>query len=223
MTKLARERGPGCGNTARAVAGVDEAGRGPIAGPVVAAAVILDAQRPIDGIADSKRLSPKRRTELAKRIRERARAWAVGEATVSEIDAMNILQATLLAMRRAVAGLGTEPDLVLVDGNRCPELAVRTRAVVGGDGSVTVIGAASIVAKVARDEAMARMDREFPGYGFARHKGYPTKDHLLALRALGPTDVHRRSFAPVRAVLEASGLFMIFAAVLDGVRCGGLG
>jgi len=186
----------------RAVAGVDEVGRGPLAGPVVAAAVILNPSRPIDGIADSKRLSPTRRMALARLIRERAWSWSVAEASVSEIDEMNILQASLLAMRRAVEGLELSPRLVLVDGNRCPQLAVPSRAVVGGDGMVIEIGAASIIAKVTRDATMELMEREYSGYGFARNKGYPTPEHLLALRRLGATPIHRRSFAPVRALID---------------------
>jgi ribonuclease HII len=183
------------------VAGVDEAGRGPLAGPVTAAAVILDPARPVPGIADSKELSPVRREELALLIKQAAVAWAIASAGVDEIDALNILQASLLAMKRAVEALAAAPELVLVDGNRCPSLACAAEAVVGGDASVPVIGAASILAKVSRDREMARLDALYPGYGFARHKGYPTRQHLAALREQGPCEIHRRSFGPVRRLL----------------------
>jgi ribonuclease HII len=179
------------------IAGVDEAGRGPLAGPVVAAAVILDARRPIAGLADSKTLSAARRETLALLVRERARAWAVGEASVAEIDRLNILQATLLAMRRAVEALAIGPDEVRVDGNHCPRLGVPARTIVGGDASEPAISAASILAKTTRDALLLRLDVDFPGYGFARHKGYGTAEHLEALRRLGPCVHHRRSFAPV--------------------------
>jgi len=189
------------------VAGVDEVGRGPLAGPVLAAAVVLDPRRPVPGIADSKRLSAARREPLAELIRLRARAWCVAEASVSEIDEINILQASLLAMRRAVTGLHSRPELVLVDGNQCPDVGVPVRAVVGGDGTIAAIGAASIIAKVARDAIMAAMEHDYPGYGFARNKGYPTPEHLRALHTLGPTLVHRHSFAPVRAAfIEGRGV-----------------
>ncbi len=185
-------------------AGVDEVGRGPLAGPVVTAAVILDAGRPIPGLVDSKRLSPGRRAELATQIRRCAAAWALGRAEVSEIDALNILQATLLAMRRAVAGLGAAAGVVFVDGNRCPAgLAVPACAVIGGDRLVPQISAASILAKVARDAEMERLDAVYPGYGFALHKGYPTRAHLAALERLGACPVHRRSFAPVGRLADA--------------------
>jgi ribonuclease HII len=184
------------------VAGVDEAGRGPLAGPVSAAAVILHPAGSIPGLADSKTLSPPQREMLDDRIRAEALAWSIGWASVEEIDRINILQATLLAMRRAVAGLASPPNQVLVDGNRCPELACETRAIVRGDSSVPVIGAASIVAKVARDRLMRDLDLRFPEYGFAVHKGYPTKAHLDALRRFGPCAVHRTSFAPVRAAVR---------------------
>lgn len=183
------------------VAGIDEAGRGPLAGPVAAAAVILDPDRPIAGIADSKLLKPTRRAELAAEIRDKALAFAVAFASVEEIDRMNILWASLLAMERAVAGLGVVPERALVDGNRCPRLACAVEAIVGGDRSVPVIGAASILAKVARDQEMLALDERFPGYGFARHKGYPTREHLAALREQGPCVIHRRSYRPVRALL----------------------
>jgi ribonuclease HII len=179
------------------IAGVDEAGRGPLAGPVVAAAVILDPERPIDGLADSKKLVPKRREALAERIRADALCWALGEASVEEIDRLNILQATLLAMQRAVAALRLRPARVLVDGNRLPVLDVLAEAVVGGDASVAEISAASILAKVHRDRWCLEIDRLHPQYGFAAHKGYGTAAHLAALRTHGPCEWHRRSFAPV--------------------------
>ncbi len=181
------------------VAGVDEAGRGPLAGPVVAAVVVLG--RPIRGLADSKVLTARERERLAGLIKERACAWALGQADVQDIDRMNILQATLLAMRRAVEALDVGADLVLVDGNRTPVLHCPVRAVVDGDARVAQISAASILAKVARDAEMCRLDQVFPGYGFAQHKGYATPAHLEALRRYGATPAHRRSFGPVRAVL----------------------
>ena len=183
------------------IAGVDEAGRGPLAGPVAAAAVILDPDRPIAGIADSKRLGPRRREALEAEIQGKALAFAVAYATVEEIDRVNILQASLLAMKRAVERLGVTPERALVDGNRCPRLACAVEAVVGGDARVAVIGAASILAKVARDREMLLLDGRFPGYGFARHKGYPTREHIAALHELGPCALHRRSFRPVRELL----------------------
>ncbi|WP_281350180.1 ribonuclease HII [Allochromatium palmeri] len=179
------------------IAGVDEAGRGPLAGPVCAAAVILDPARPIAGIDDSKKLSPARRERLEPLIREQALAWSVAWASAEEIDQINILQATLLAMRRAVESLQIRPERVLIDGNRCPELDIAAEAIVGGDGSVPAIGAASILAKVARDRFMVELDAECPGYGFAKHKGYPTREHLDALARLGPCRWHRLSFAPL--------------------------
>lgn len=182
------------------VCGVDEAGRGPLAGPVVAAAVILDPQRPIDGLNDSKKLSAARRERLATMIREQAIAWSVAEASVEEIDSLNILHATMLAMQRAVAGLAVRPRRALIDGNRCPALEVPAEAVVKGDGSVAAIAAASILAKTVRDAGMAELDARYPGYGFLQHMGYPTAQHLDALVRLGATPVHRRSFGPVRAV-----------------------
>ncbi|MEW6330052.1 MAG: ribonuclease HII [Pseudomonadota bacterium] len=185
------------------VAGVDEVGRGPLAGPVVAAAVILDEARPIEGLADSKALSPRRREVLSVLIRERALCWALGRAEVEEIDRLNILQASLLAMQRAVAGLSVQPELVLVDGNRAPRLACSVQTVVRGDATVPAISAASILAKVARDAEMCDLDRDFPGYGFAGHKGYPTAAHMAALQRAGVSPVHRRSFAPVRRLLGA--------------------
>ena len=210
--------------------GVDEAGRGPLAGPVVAAAVILDPAQSITGLADSKKLSAGRREKLALEIRTKALAWCVAEATVEEIDALNILQATLLAMQRAVAGLATlpqgslkatgappsgaasrfcerggaflVPSQALIDGNRCPQLAIPTRAIVRGDATVAEISAASILAKTTRDAGLLELHACYPEYGFDRHKGYGTAEHLAALRMHGPTPAHRRSFAPVREQLE---------------------
>jgi ribonuclease HII len=184
------------------VVGVDEAGRGPLAGAVFAACVALDPQRPIAGLADSKVLSAARREVLAQAIRERARGWAVAAATVEEIDALNILQATMLAMQRAVAQLALAVDEVLVDGNRCPQLPFPARTVVRGDALIPAISAASILAKTARDAAMLDLHRQFPEYGFDRHKGYPTPDHLAALERHGASPCHRRSFAPVRAAMD---------------------
>ena len=179
------------------VAGIDEAGRGPLAGPVVAAAVILDPKRPIRGLADSKLLTPERREELAIRIRERAVAWATGLADVAEIDTINILHATMLAMRRAVEALPVSPEEALVDGDRCPDLVCRVRAIVKGDRDVKPISAASIIAKTTRDALLVELDRVYPLYGFAQHKGYGTPEHLAALGMHGPCPIHRRSFAPV--------------------------
>lgn len=179
------------------IAGIDEAGRGPLAGPVVAAAVILDPQRPIDGLRDSKILTAMARERLATEIRANALAWAVGEADVAEIDALNILQATMLAMRRAVMSLSVVPAQAVVDGNRCPELACPTRAIVKGDRDVAVISAASILAKTVRDAQLILLDVRYPGYGFARNKGYGTPEHLAALARHGPCPAHRRTFAPV--------------------------
>lgn len=179
------------------VAGVDEAGRGPLAGPVVAAAVILDETRPIDGLADSKKLTAARRERLHDEIRAHALCCSVGMASVEEIDRLNILHATLLAMRRAVDGLRLEPKLVLVDGNRLPVLHVRAEAIVQGDAKVAAISAASILAKVTRDRWLDELHTEFPQYGFDQHKGYGTAQHLTALKQHGPCVAHRRSFAPV--------------------------
>jgi len=191
-------------NVAGLTAGVDEAGRGPLAGPVVAAAVILDAARPIAGLADSKALSPSRRESLAIEVRSSSIAWGLGWADAAEIDAINILQATMLAMRRAVAALQVAPVHVIVDGNRCPDLRglpfeCTTEAVVKGDALVASVSAASILAKVARDAYMRELDGRYPGYGFADHKGYPTAAHVAAIRRLGPSPVHRLSFAPVQS------------------------
>lgn len=183
------------------VAGVDEAGRGPLAGPVHAAAVILDPLRPIDGLADSKVLSERARDALAPLIRERARAWCVASASAAEIDELNILNATMLAMRRAVEGLGLRPDLARVDGNRAPRLACRVQTVVGGDALVAAISAASILAKTERDAELMRLHALYPVYGFDRHKGYGTALHLRSLAEHGPCPEHRRSFGPVRKAL----------------------
>jgi ribonuclease HII len=185
-------------------AGVDEAGRGPLAGPVVAAAVILDPHRAVPGLDDSKALGAARRERLARAIRARALAFSVAFVDAGEIDRLNILHATLEAMARAVAGLSPAPGVALVDGNRCPSLPCPAHAIVRGDALVPCISAASILAKVARDEHMCALDERYPGYGFARHKGYPTAAHRAALAHLGPSPEHRRSFAPVRAVVEAA-------------------
>lgn len=186
------------------ICGVDEAGRGPLAGPVYAAAVILDPCRPVEGLADSKKLGEKARDRLAPLIRERALSWAIATASVEEIDTLNILQATLLAMRRAIEGLTVRPSLVLVDGTHCPQVPHPVRAVVKGDSSVAAISAASILAKTARDAEMLRLHARHPEYGFDRHKGYPTAAHMAALRRHGVIDIHRRSFSPVRELLDAS-------------------
>lgn len=183
------------------VAGVDEAGRGPLAGPVVAAAVVLDDRCPIAGLADSKKLSAQRRDRLFDAIRAQALCFSVAEASVEEIDRLNILQATLLAMQRAVAGLRLRPALVLVDGNRLPVLDIRAEAVVQGDAKVAAISAASILAKVTRDRGLDQLHQDYPGYGFQRHKGYGTVEHLAALNRLGPCPAHRRSFSPVAEAL----------------------
>ncbi len=193
------------------VCGVDEAGRGPLAGPVYAAAVILDPARRIRGLDDSKRLVAAVRRDLADRIRDRAAAWAVASATVAEIDALNILQATLLAMRRAIDALALAPSLVLVDGLHCPAVAVAARAVVDGDARVKAISAASILAKTERDAEMIRLAGRYPQYGFDRHKGYPTPEHLALLARFGPCEVYRRSFAPVRAALEREAQRPLFS------------
>ena len=184
------------------VAGVDEAGRGPLAGPVIAAAVILDDLHPIRGLADSKKLTAMRREKLYDEIRAKALCVGVGEASVEEIDRLNILEATLLAMRRAVEGLRLKPVKVLVDGNRLPTLEMLAEAIVGGDAKVQAISAASIIAKVHRDRLCAELHLRYPQYGFDAHKGYGTAEHLAALREHGACEQHRRSYAPVRAVLE---------------------
>lgn len=190
-----------CRYEGRWLAGVDEVGRGPLAGPVVAAAVILDPERPIEGLADSKQLSEKRREALYDLIRERALAWGLGRCEADEIDRLNIFRATLTAMTRAVEGLAHEPEYILVDGNRCPPWKWSCEAVVKGDSRVEAISAASILAKVMRDREMQQMDERYPGYGLAKHKGYPTATHLDALIRLGVTPIHRRSFRPVREAL----------------------
>jgi ribonuclease HII len=184
------------------VAGVDEAGRGPLAGPVVAAAVILDEKNPIAYLADSKTLTARRRAFLFDEIRAKALCFSIAEASVEEIDRLNILQATLLAMRRAVQGLRLPPKLVLVDGNRLPVLEMRAEAIVKGDSKVAAISAASILAKVSRDRWCAQYHLEFPQYGFATHKGYPTAAHLAALRSHGPCPEHRKTFGPVAALMQ---------------------
>ncbi|MBM7344754.1 ribonuclease HII [Pantoea coffeiphila] len=186
------------------IAGVDEVGRGPLVGAVVTAAVILDPDNPIQGLADSKKLSEKRRLALYDEIVEKALSWRLGRAEPEEIDQINILHATMLAMQRAVAGLHITPDFVLIDGNRCPALAMPSQAVVKGDSLVREISAASIIAKVTRDREMAELDLLYPEYGFAQHKGYPTALHMEKLTQHGATPHHRRSFAPVRnALLDA--------------------
>ncbi len=187
--------------------GVDEAGRGPLAGPVVAAAVILDPRRPIAGLRDSKKVAPANRVRLAQEIRNHALAWAVGSASVAEIGQLNILHATMLAMRRAVMALDPAANLALIDGNRCPELLIPCQAIVKGDVTEPAISAASILAKTTRDKEMARLAVIYPGYGFERHWGYPTPAHVAALEALGPCSIHRLGFGPVRRVMaERSNL-----------------
>ena len=186
----------------RLVAGVDEVGRGPLAGDVVAAAVILGEHVPA-GITDSKKLSPARREALSAEIKEQAVAWSLGRASVQEIDELNILEAALLAMKRAVEGLSIEPELVLVDGNRLPKWRYEARPIVGGDALEPAIGAASILAKVQRDSELMVLDSQYPQYGFGRHKGYPTREHLNALKTHGVLDIHRRSFGPVKRLLKA--------------------
>lgn len=188
------------------ICGVDEAGRGPLAGPVFAAAVILDPGAPIAGLADSKKLTARKRDLLARQIKSQAMAWAVASATVEEIDTLNILRASLLAMRRAVEALAIEPAEVLVDGLHCPDLRCPARAIVRGDSTVAAISAASILAKVTRDMLMLELHQRHPQYRFDLHKGYPTAAHLAALREHGVSAVHRRSFAPVRRILEAGGM-----------------
>ena len=187
------------------VAGVDEVGRGPLCGPVIAAAVILDPARPIAGLNDSKKLTARQREALFDIICNQALAWSLGRAEVAEIDQLNILHATMLAMQRAVAGLSVQPELAYIDGNRCPTLPCRAEAVVKGDSRVPEIAAASIIAKVTRDREMVVMDQQWPGYGIAGHKGYPTAEHMAALKKLGPAPIHRRSFKPVRVLLELAG------------------
>jgi len=184
------------------IAGVDEVGRGSLVGAVVAAAVILDPDKPIKGLTDSKKLTEKRREALNKLIKENALSWSLGRAEAEEIDEINILQASLLAMKRAVEGLHITPDHLQIDGNRCPHMSYSMEAIVKGDALIPAIGAASIIAKVARDHEMVELDKQYPEYGFAKHKGYPTKQHREALSTYGVTPLHRRSFAPVRKLLE---------------------
>lgn len=184
------------------VCGIDEAGRGPLAGPVCAAAVILDSKSPIEGVRDSKQLTSKNRDELAPLIRERARAWAIGWADVEEIDQLNIRQANLLAMSRAYSGLSVRPSRALVDGDDPPNLGCQVTCIVGGDVTIAAISAASILAKTARDALMLQLDEWYPGYGFAKHKGYGVPEHLDALRRLGPCPAHRKSWRPVREAME---------------------
>lgn len=183
------------------VAGVDEVGRGPLAGPVIAAAVILDPDNPIEGLTDSKKLSPKKRESLSNEIKEKALSWFIARAEADEIDEINILQASLLAMKRAVEGLSISPEHCLIDGNKLPELNCSAEAIVKGDLKEPAIGAASIIAKVARDTEMIEMENLYPGYGFAKHKGYPTKLHMQALADIGISKIHRKSFAPVKKLL----------------------
>jgi len=184
------------------IAGVDEVGRGPLAGPVIAAAVILDPDNHIAGLADSKTLSEKKRISLAIEIENKCLAWAVGRAEIEEIDAINILKASLLAMQRAVIALTLQPHRILVDGTHTPDVDMPAEAIIKGDSKFPAISAASIIAKVARDREMTELDRIYPGYGFARHKGYPTREHLRALQTLGVSRIHRHSFGPVRDLLE---------------------
>lgn len=193
-----------CSYSGVLLAGVDEVGRGPLVGDVVTAAVILDPAKPIKGLADSKKLTEKKREVLFEEICEKALAWSIARATPAEIDDINILQASLLAMKRAVEQLSVQPDYVLVDGNKLPKWPYRAEAVVKGDSRVPVISAASILAKVQRDREMLIIDAQYPGYGFADHKGYPTAQHFAALQKLGVTPLHRRSYAPVARVLENS-------------------
>ncbi|APU74461.1 ribonuclease HII [Vibrio parahaemolyticus] len=183
------------------IAGVDEVGRGPLVGDVVTAAVILDPNNPIEGLNDSKKLSEKKRLALLPEIKEKALAWAVGRCSPEEIDELNILQATMVAMQRAIAGLKVQPDLVLIDGNRCPELPMDSQAVVKGDLRVAEISAASIIAKVVRDQEMEELDKQYPQFGFAKHKGYPTKAHFEAIEQHGVISEHRKSFKPVKKAL----------------------
>lgn len=186
------------------ICGVDEAGRGPLAGPVFAAAVILDPARPITGMRDSKKLTAERRELLAEQIKANALSWAIAECSEAEIDTLNILQATMLAMRRAVEGLNTTPTLALIDGNRCPVLSIRSEAIIKGDDKVQAISAASILAKTARDAALQVLHEQYPHYAFDQHKGYPTALHMERLRLHGVSPVHRKSYAPVKALLAAN-------------------
>ena len=183
------------------VAGVDEVGRGPLAGPVVAAAGILDPKKPIDGLCDSKKMSANRRLEMSDKIKSNSLAWSLGRAEAKEIDEINILQASLLAMKRAIEVLNIEPDIVLVDGNYTPSINFKKKAIVKGDSFISEISAASIIAKVERDNEMIALDKIYPGYGFSSHKGYPTKQHIESLKKLGITDIHRITFSPVSKYL----------------------
>lgn len=185
------------------ICGVDEAGRGPLAGPVFAAAVILDPGKPIPGLRDSKKLTEARRDALAIQIKTDALAWSIAQCSEEEIDTLNILQATMLAMRRAIEGLSTTPTLALIDGNRCPVIAIRAEAIIKGDDKVPAISAASILAKTARDAALAVLHQQYPFYAFDQHKGYPTALHMERLRVHGVSPVHRKSYAPVRALLDS--------------------
>lgn len=199
------------------ICGVDEAGRGPLAGPVFAAAVILDPSRPIPGLRDSKKLTEARRDALALEIKENALAWAVAQCSEEEIDTLNILHASMLAMRRAIESLKTVPTLALIDGNRCPVMQVRSEAIVKGDDKVPAISAASILAKTARDAALHALHALYPVYGFNQHKGYPTELHLERLRMHGVSPIHRKSYAPVRALINAAARDA-FAAPADAAR-----
>ena len=183
------------------IAGVDEVGRGPLAGPVVAAAVILDPKKPIDGLCDSKKMSANRRLEMSDKIKSNSLAWSLGRAEAKEIDEINILQASLLAMKRAIEVLNIEPDIVLVDGNYTPSINFKKKAIVKGDSFISEISAASIIAKVERDNEMIALAKIYPGYGFSSHKGYPTKQHIESLKKLGITDIHRITFSPVSKFL----------------------
>ena len=191
-----------CNYQGNLLAGVDEVGRGPLAGAVVAAAVILDPASPIEGLNDSKKLTEKKRERLSKEIKEKALSWALGRAEVEEIDELNILHASLLAMKRAVEALPVTPEYALIDGNKCPDINISCEAVVKGDSRVAAISAASILAKVSRDQEMVELDQQYPGYGLAKHKGYPTAMHMKALKEQGVSSIHRRSFRPVRECLE---------------------
>lgn len=191
-------------HTDEVICGVDEAGRGPLAGAVFAAAVILDPSRPIDGLRDSKKLTEERRESLAEQIKSDALAWSIAYCSEAEIDEINILQASLLAMRRAIEGLTVKPTLALIDGNRCPVMPLRSEAIVKGDDKIPAISAASILAKTARDASMLALHQQYPDYAFDQHKGYPTALHLDRLRLHGVTPVHRKSFGPVRVLLEAT-------------------
>jgi len=186
---------------AELIAGVDEVGRGPLAGAVVAAAVILDPTKPIEGLTDSKKLTEKQRERLALEIREKSLSWSLGRAESQEIDEINILWASMLAMKRAVESLSVPPTFVQVDGNRCPDLSCPSEAIIKGDLKIQQISAASIIAKVARDQEMQEMEQHYPGYGFAKHKGYPTKQHQQALVELGVSPIHRLSFKPVKRLI----------------------